>query len=150
MKIHHLPTARVSSGGFDHADRSGGHRDVVRPGHDDGVWLHVAGARNTAGFGVCGTPSGMFHNLGPGRGTAAGPSLAAYGRASVIAANGRGTGWMIEQAKEQGRYVYAEIGDLVEWHGDYYRIEFEGQGSYVDRHNIRFVRVAVEVTPITD
>lgn len=150
MKIHSLNREAVSIGGFHCSDRVGGHVDRVKPRFGEGLRLMIAGSANSAGFGLCGTDTDMFYNLGPGQPTAHGPYLGAYGLCSVIDNRG-GTRREIDEAEAAGLVVRAEIGDLLEIDlGEpelsLFRIDWSGYGVHVDRHNLRLTRV--EVVPV--
>jgi hypothetical protein len=144
--IHVLDREKLSIGGFLNEDRSAGHVDRSKPWHGYRILVRETGW--FAGFGICGSDSDLWNNLGEGLGTAPGPNLWGYGQAGVIDNHG-GTGAEIERERAKGMIIEASIGDLFVVAdpviGDVtYRLRFAKGWGREDRHNIEFDRVVAE------
>lgn len=138
--IHTVKRGTYPVGGFTSPDRDGGHIERVRLPYepDKATRLQVAGTAGV-GFGIGFVDADLWYNLGPGLPTAQGPHAYAYGHATCISADGRGTGWEIQQARDAGLLIEAEIGDYLEFDGQLYEIDYYRRG-HVDRHNIVLTR----------
>lgn len=144
--VHVLDRDKVSIGGFLNEDRSAGHVDRSKPWH--GYRILVRDSDWFPGFGICGSDSDLWNNLGEGLGTAPGPNLWGYGQAGVIDTHG-GTPAEIERERAKGLIIECSIGDLFVVTdpviGDVtYRLRFAKGRGRVDRHNIEFDRVVAE------
>lgn len=152
-QTHFIARGRIPVSGFERED--GGHVDRVAKQYDDkDVTLLVAGAANTPGYGLGYVDSDLWRNMGEHRPRAFGADLYAYGHAGVISADGRNTGWYLEQAEKAGNLIRAEIGDVfviedptAPLGATFWTLRFAGFGRMVDYHNVKFEPVEVRTEP---
>lgn len=145
VTVHHVERGTIKVSGFATADRQG-HAVREDPGFDRDVRLMVQGQAGV-GFGLGAVDEDQWYNLGPGRGTAQGPRVYAYGHAGVIDNRG-GSAREIQEARQAGLLLEASPGDLLEVDGRLWRIDWYRFGGIADRHNLQLE--LVEPCPWTD